>query len=117
MTEQEVNWIFSHVNTTIFLRFFCFCFERPSIFYVLMMKIILSLFINGCYDCFRRFVRLGRKLCLFVYYVEHINNKEWMAKEPATFNGGVEGRMMHDNIRRRNQEQCGRSVWFFLILF
>jgi hypothetical protein len=50
----------------------------------------------------RRFVRLGRKLCLFVYYVEQINNKQWMAKETTTFNEGVESRMMHDNIKKRN---------------
>jgi hypothetical protein len=36
----------------------------------------------------RRLVRLGRKLCLFVYYVEQINNKQWMVKEAVTFNGG-----------------------------
>jgi len=62
-------------------------------------------------------VKLGRKLCLFVYYVEQINNKEWMAKEAATFNGGVESRTVHDSIRRRNRGQFGRFVWFFLIMF
>ncbi len=46
-------------------------------------------------------MKLGRKLCLFVYYVEHIKNKQWMAKEAATFNGGVEGRMVHDSIRKK----------------
>ncbi len=50
----------------------------------------------------RSLVRLGRKLCLFVYYVEQINNKQWMAKEATTFNGGVESRTMRDNIRKRN---------------
>jgi hypothetical protein len=65
----------------------------------------------------RRFVRLGRKFCLFVYYVEQINNKEWMVKEPATFNGSVESRTMHDNIRRRNKKQCRRFVWFILSCF
>jgi hypothetical protein len=33
-------------------------------------------------------VSLGTKVCLFVYYVEKINNKQWMAKEVATFNEG-----------------------------
>ncbi len=37
-------------------------------------------------------MKLGRKLCLFVYYVEQIDNKQWMAKEAATLNGGVESR-------------------------
>jgi hypothetical protein len=36
-----------------------------------------------------------------------------MAKEVATFNRGVESSMMHDNIRKRIQEQCGRFVYFF----
>jgi hypothetical protein len=40
-----------------------------------------------------------------------------MAKEAATFNGGVENRTVHDSIRRRNRRQFGRFVWFFLILF
>jgi hypothetical protein len=67
----------------------------------------------------RKLVRLGRKFCLFEYYVEHINNKQWMAKEATTFNEGVESRTMHDNIRRTIQEHCGRSIFlvFFLILF
>jgi len=32
---------------------------------------------------------MGRKSCLFVYYVEIINTKLWMAKEVATLNGGL----------------------------
>jgi hypothetical protein len=42
-----------------------------------------------------------------------------MAKETTTFNEGVESRMMHDNIKKRNWEQCSRSVVlvFFLIMF
>jgi len=31
---------------------------------------------------------MGKKLCLFVYYVEQINKKQWMAKEAVTFNEG-----------------------------
>jgi hypothetical protein len=49
-----------------------------------------------------------------VYYVEHINDKQWMAKEAATFNGGVENRTMHDNIRRRIQEQREAGLFVFL---
>jgi hypothetical protein len=58
---------------------------------------------------------MGRKLCcLFVYYVEQIDNKQWMAKEAATFNGGVESRLVHDNIRRKIQEQCEAGLSIFL---
>jgi hypothetical protein len=49
----------------------------------------------------RRFVSMGRKLCLFVYYVEQIDNKQWMAKEVAALNGGMENKMMEGKIRRR----------------
>ncbi len=48
---------------------------------------------------------MGRKLCLFVYYVEQIN-KLWMAKESATLNGGMESRMVEGRIRRRIRKQC-----------
>jgi hypothetical protein len=44
---------------------------------------------------------MGRKLCLFVYYVEQIDNKLWMAKEAGTLNGGMESRMVEGMIRRR----------------
>ncbi len=57
-------------------------------------------------------MRLGKKLCLLVYYVEQIDNKQWMASEAITFNGGVESRTMHDKIRRKSQEQCGKYVYF-----
>ncbi len=44
---------------------------------------------------------MGRKLCLFVYYVELIDNKQWMAEEATTLNGAMESRMVEGNIRRR----------------
>jgi len=62
----------------------------------------------------RRLVSLDRKLCLFVYYVEQIDNKQWVGKEVATFNGGVESRMVHDNIKRKIQGQCEASLFVFL---
>ncbi len=36
----------------------------------------------------RKLVRMGRKFCLFMYYVELIGTKLWMAKEGVTLNGG-----------------------------
>ncbi len=60
---------------------------------------------------------LGRKLCLFMYYVEQIDNEQWVAKEAATFNGGVESRTMHDSIKRKIQRQCEAGLLVFLILF
>jgi hypothetical protein len=46
-------------------------------------------------------VSLGRKLCLFVYYEEQINNKQWMAKKMATLNGGMGNRTVESKIKRR----------------
>jgi len=37
-----------------------------------------------------------------------------MAKEAATFNGGVENRTVHDSIRRKIQEQCEAGLFVFL---
>jgi hypothetical protein len=42
-----------------------------------------------------------RKLCLFVYYVELIDDKQWMAEEVAALNGAMESRTVEGNIRRR----------------
>jgi hypothetical protein len=52
----------------------------------------------------RKLVSLGRKLCLFVYYVEQINNKHWMAKEIVALNGGMGSRTMEGKIRWKIRE-------------
>jgi len=49
----------------------------------------------------RRLVSMGKKLCLFVYYVEQIDNKQWMVEEAMALNGGMESRMMEGKIRSR----------------
>ncbi len=56
---------------------------------------------------------LGRKLCLFVYYVEQINNKQWMAKEIVALNGGMRNRTVEGKIRRKIREQW-RQVFLLL---
>ncbi len=43
---------------------------------------------------------MGRKFCLFMYYVEQIDNKQWMAKEVMTLNGGMENKALEGKIRR-----------------
>jgi hypothetical protein len=40
----------------------------------------------------RKLVNMGRKSCLFVYYVEPINTKLWMVEEVVALNGGLENR-------------------------
>jgi hypothetical protein len=54
----------------------------------------------------RKLVRMGRKFCLFVYYVELINTKLWMAEEGATLNGGLEIWTVEGRIRRRIWKEC-----------
>ncbi len=60
---------------------------------------------------------MGRKLCLFVYYVEQIDNKQWMAKEVATLNGGMESRIVEGRIKMRIPKRCEASFFLFLIRF
>jgi hypothetical protein len=49
---------------------FWFCFEWPTTFCMLTTEMILSLFVMDAMTISRRLVSLGRKLCLFMYYVE-----------------------------------------------
>ncbi len=52
----------------------------------------------------RRLVSMGRKLCLFMYYVELIDDIQWMAKEVVALNGAMESRTTEGNIRRKIRE-------------
>ncbi len=54
----------------------------------------------------RKVVSMGKKSCLFMYYVELIGTELWMVEEAATLNGGLESRTMEGMIRRRIQKQC-----------
>ncbi len=49
----------------------------------------------------RKLVSMGKKSCLFVYYVELIDIELWMVEEVATLNDGLESRMVERKIRRR----------------
>jgi hypothetical protein len=49
----------------------------------------------------RRLMSSGRKLCLFVYYVEQINNKQWMAKKTMALNGSMWSKTMKGRIKKR----------------
>jgi len=54
----------------------------------------------------KKLVSMGRKSCLFVYYVELINTKLWMVEEVAALNGGLKNRTMEGRIRRGIRKQC-----------
>jgi len=65
----------------------------------------------------RKLVRMGRKSCLFVYYVELIGTKLWMVEEGVTLNGGLKSTTVEGRIRRRIQKQCTHVFSFFMISF
>jgi uncharacterized membrane protein YjgN (DUF898 family) len=69
------------------------------------VEIIPSLFVSDN-TISRRLVNMGKKLCLFVYYVKLIDNKQWMVEEAATLNGAMNNRTMKGSIRRRIRKQC-----------
>jgi len=54
----------------------------------------------------RKLVKLGKRICLFVYYVGLINTKLLMAEEGVALKGGLEHWMMEGRIRRGIQKQC-----------
>ncbi len=55
---------------------------------------------------------MGRKLCLFVYCVEQIKNKQWMAKEATTLNGGMENKTLEGRIRRGFEKMVNQVFVF-----
>ncbi len=73
---------FLHVNDENY--FVTVCFSKIAV------AIIIS----------RKLVRMGRKFCLFVYYVELISTELWMPEEGATLNGGLEIWTVEGRVRR-----------------
>jgi hypothetical protein len=51
---------------------------------VCFSKIVITIIVS------RKLARMGKKFCLFVYYVELINTELWMVEENATLNGSLE---------------------------
>jgi hypothetical protein len=54
----------------------------------------------------RKLVNMGRKSCLFMYYVELIDTKLWMDEEAMTLNGSIESKLVEGRIKRGIQKQC-----------
>jgi hypothetical protein len=48
----------------------------------------------------KKLVSMGRKFYYFVYYVELINIKLWMAEEVVALNGGLESKTVEGMIRK-----------------
>jgi hypothetical protein len=79
---------FLHVNDRNYFVIICF------------FKIIAAIIVS------RKLVRMGRKSCLFVYYVELIGTELWMVEEGVALNEGLKSRMVEGRIRRGIQKQC-----------
>jgi len=48
----------------------------------------------------RKLVKMGRRICLLVYYAELVDAKLWMAMEGVALKGGLEPWIMEDMIKR-----------------
>ncbi len=60
----------------------------------------------------KKLVRMGRKICLFMYYAKFIGAKLWMVVEGATLKGGLEHWTREAMIRRGILKQCGVIILF-----
>jgi hypothetical protein len=60
----------------------------------------------------RKLVRMGKRICLFVYYVELISTKLWIVKEGVALKKGLELWMVEGRITREIRKNEGR--FFFL---
>jgi hypothetical protein len=58
----------------------------------------------------RKLVRMGRRICLFVYYAKLIGAELQMAVEGAALKGGLEPWMVEDRIIRGIPKHCGSKV-------
>jgi hypothetical protein len=74
---------FLHVNSKNHFVIVCFS------------KIVAAITIS------RKHMRMGKKSCLFVYYVKLIGTKLWMVEKGATLNGGLKTRTVQGRIRRK----------------
>ncbi len=54
---------------------------------------------------------MGRKSCLFVYYVKLIGTELWMVEEAVALNGVLENRTVEGKIRKRIWKQC-KKIFF-----
>jgi hypothetical protein len=80
---QEVSWIFlscehdfvSRVLVFVLSGYQLFIYRKWILFYHCLLVVVMT--------ASRRLVSFGRKLCLFVYYVKHVDKKGWVAKDVA----------------------------------
>jgi hypothetical protein len=112
VTGQKVNWIFLSCEHDFVFRVFIFVLNGRQL--SSCRRRIL------CYHCLlvvemttsRRLVSLGRKLCLFVYHVKQVDNKQMGGQGCCKHSMERENRTVHDNIRKGVQGQMEEVYWF-----
>jgi len=65
----------------------------------------------------RKLVRMGRKFCLFVYYVKLIDTELWTVEEGATLNGGLEIWTVQGKDKKGNLEAMQVGISSFMTSF
>jgi hypothetical protein len=70
--------------------------------FVCLFKITLAIIAS------RKLVKMGRRICLFMYYAELISAEQWMVREGVALKGGLEHWTMEGKIRRGIQKQWGQ---------
>jgi hypothetical protein len=83
---MDINFL--HVNGRNYFVIVCF------------LKITVTITVS------RKLVRMGRKFCLFVYYVKLIGIELWLVEEGATLNGGLKIWTVEGKIKRGIRKQC-----------
>ncbi len=71
------------------------CVNNKKYFVIVCFSKIATIIITS-----KNLVEMGRKICLFVYYVKFIGAKLRMAREGATLKGGLEHWMVEGRIKR-----------------
>jgi hypothetical protein len=90
VTAHEVSWIFLSCEHAFVSRVLVFVLsgrqlsscKRWILFYHCLLVVVMTIL--------RRFVSSGRKLCLFVYYVNKLTTSHGWPMTLETFNGGEE---------------------------
>jgi hypothetical protein len=61
-------------------------------------------------------MKMGRKICLFVYHAKFIGAKLWMAKEGVALKAGLEHWMVEGRIKRGILKQCRRKKNSYIVI-
>lgn len=86
------------------------CVNNKKYFVIVCFSKIATIIIAS-----RNLVEVGKKICLFVYYVKFIGAKLWMARKGATLKGGLEHWMVEGRIKKGAFKAMQASFFFYII--